>query len=188
MIAVRYADDLVVGFKLKAEARRFWDAMRKRFEQFLFELHGEKTRLLEFGHYAVEPRQRNGQGKPQTFNFLGSAVVAGPRQCRQVQPGFEVYIAEALGHVAVDAGHPGQQNILAHYALGDLQRTAELAVAQPGLQVREQCVSDLSHRGSVGWHRLGPQKAVSLRAGDSTAVGQVWHGLGVSKHHPISKV
>ncbi len=33
MFVVLYADDLVVGFELEAEARRFWDAMRTRFEQ-----------------------------------------------------------------------------------------------------------------------------------------------------------
>jgi len=77
MIVVRYADDLVVGFELEAEARRFWDAMRTRFEQFSLELHGKKTRLLEFGRYAIERRQRNGQGKPQTFNFLGFTFICG---------------------------------------------------------------------------------------------------------------
>jgi len=77
MVVVRYADDLVVGFEHEAEARRFWDAMRIRFEQFSLELHGDKTRLLEFGRYAIERRQRNGQGKPQTFNFLGFTFICG---------------------------------------------------------------------------------------------------------------
>jgi group II intron reverse transcriptase/maturase len=77
MIVVRYADDLVVGFELEPEARRFWDAMRTRFEQFSLELHVDKTRLLEFGRYAIERRQRNGQGKPQTFNFLGFTFICG---------------------------------------------------------------------------------------------------------------
>jgi RNA-directed DNA polymerase len=61
----------------QAEARRFWDAMRTRFEQFSLELHGEKTRLLEFGRYAIERRQHTGQGKPQTFNFLGFTFICG---------------------------------------------------------------------------------------------------------------
>ena len=77
MIIVRYADDIVAGFEHEADARRFWDAMRTRFEQFSLELHGEKTRLLEFGRYAIERRQRNGQGKPQTFNFLGFTFICG---------------------------------------------------------------------------------------------------------------
>ena len=29
---------------------------------------------------------------------------------------------------------------------------------------KAQCLSDLSHRDSVGWHQFGPQKAVSLRS------------------------
>jgi RNA-directed DNA polymerase len=45
MVVMRYADDSVVGFEHEAEARRFWEAMRTRFEQFALELHGEKTRL-----------------------------------------------------------------------------------------------------------------------------------------------
>ena len=32
MILMRYADDIVVGFEHEADARRFWDDMRKRFE------------------------------------------------------------------------------------------------------------------------------------------------------------
>ncbi len=76
MIVVGYADDLVMGFEHGADARRFWDAMRERFEQFALESHGEKTRLLEFGRYAIDRRQRTGQGKPQTFNFLAPMLGA----------------------------------------------------------------------------------------------------------------
>lgn len=35
------------------------------------ELHGEKTRLIEFGRYAETNRARRGLGKPETVNFLG---------------------------------------------------------------------------------------------------------------------
>jgi len=77
MILVRYADDLIAGFEHEAEARRFWEAMRQRFEKFGLELHGDKTRLLEFGRYAVERRQRRGQGKPETFQFLGFVCICG---------------------------------------------------------------------------------------------------------------
>src|SRR5262245_57013924 len=49
MIFVRYADDIVVGFEHEADARRFWDEMRERFEKFALSLHPEKTRLIEFG-------------------------------------------------------------------------------------------------------------------------------------------
>ena len=77
VIVVRYADDIVVGFEHEADARRFWDAMRTRFEQFGLELHGEKTRLLEFGRHAAGRRQRRGLGKPETFTFLGFIFICG---------------------------------------------------------------------------------------------------------------
>ncbi len=76
-IVVRYADDIVVGFEHEADARRFWDAMRTRFEQFGLELHGEKTRLLEFRRHAAGRRQRRGMGKPETFTFLGFIFICG---------------------------------------------------------------------------------------------------------------
>ena len=77
MIFVRYADDIVAGFEHVADARRLWDAMRTRFEQFGLELHGEKTRLLEFGRDAAERRTRRGLGKPETFTFLGFVFICG---------------------------------------------------------------------------------------------------------------
>lgn len=77
VIVVRYADDIVAGFEREADARRFWDAMRARFEQFGLELHGEKTRLLEFGRYAAARRRQRGLGKPETFTFLGFTFFCG---------------------------------------------------------------------------------------------------------------
>ncbi len=77
VIVVRFADDIVVGFEHETDARRFWDAMRVRFEQFGLELHGDKTRLLEFGRSAAGRRRRHGVGKPETFNFLGFTYICG---------------------------------------------------------------------------------------------------------------
>src|SRR4030081_277788 len=77
MILVRYADDIVVGFEHETDARRFWDDMRKRFEEFSLSLNPDKTRLLEFGRYAAERRARRGLGKPETFNFLGFTHICG---------------------------------------------------------------------------------------------------------------
>ena len=75
MILMRYADDIVVGFEHEADARRFWDDMRKRFEEFSLSLNPEKTRLIEFGRFAAERRARRGLGKPETFNFLGFTFI-----------------------------------------------------------------------------------------------------------------
>jgi RNA-directed DNA polymerase len=77
MIVVRYADDIVVGFEHKADARRFWEAMRGRLEEFSLSLHPEKTRLIEFGRFAATNRKRRGLGKPEIFNFLGFTFICG---------------------------------------------------------------------------------------------------------------
>jgi RNA-directed DNA polymerase len=71
VIVVRYADDLVVGFEHRTEAERFLEEFRERLAKFGLELHADKTRLIEFGRFAARTRQRRGQGKPETFTFLG---------------------------------------------------------------------------------------------------------------------
>ena len=71
VIVVRFADDIVVGFQSKAEADQFRAELTERMKKFNLELHPEKTRLLEFGPFAIQNRQRREGGKPETFNFLG---------------------------------------------------------------------------------------------------------------------
>src|SRR6266576_3519351 len=71
VIVVRFADDIVVGFQSKADAEQFRAELTERMRKFHLELHPEKTRLLEFGPFAINNRQRRGEGKPETFNFLG---------------------------------------------------------------------------------------------------------------------
>src|ERR1700732_3426703 len=46
MVIVRFADDFVVGFEYEADARRFWDALRARLEEFALSLHPDKSRLI----------------------------------------------------------------------------------------------------------------------------------------------
>jgi group II intron reverse transcriptase/maturase len=77
IVIVRYADDLVVGFEHRDDARRFLDAMRERFAAFALSLHPEKTRLIAFGRYAADRRARRGLGKPETFCFLGFTYICG---------------------------------------------------------------------------------------------------------------
>ncbi|MFZ1834554.1 MAG: group II intron reverse transcriptase/maturase, partial [Pseudomonadales bacterium] len=71
IIVVRFADDIVVGFQREVEAKRFQDALVERFRRFNLELHPEKTRLLEFGPFAARNRRHRGEGRPETFDFLG---------------------------------------------------------------------------------------------------------------------
>ncbi len=55
VIVVRYADDLVVGFQHRT------------------------ARLIEFGRFAARDRKERGEGKPETFTFLGFTHYCGQR-------------------------------------------------------------------------------------------------------------
>src|SRR5205809_531640 len=80
VIMVRFADDIVVGFQVKSDAERFWAELTERLRKFALELHPDKTRLLEFGPFAVASRKRRGEGKPETFNFLGFTHICGKKR------------------------------------------------------------------------------------------------------------
>jgi RNA-directed DNA polymerase len=77
VIVVRYADDTVLGFQSQTEADRFLEDFRERLGKFGLELHPEKTRRIEFGRYAEPNRKRRGEGKPETFDFLGFTHISG---------------------------------------------------------------------------------------------------------------
>ncbi len=79
VIVVRYADDLVLGFQYRAEAERFLREFRERLAKFGLELHADKTRLIEFGRFAARNRKQRGEGKPETFTFLGFTHYCGQR-------------------------------------------------------------------------------------------------------------
>ena len=71
VIIVRFADDFVAGFEHKSDAEQFLADLRERFTKFGLELHPDKTRLIEFGRNAARNRRVRGEGKPETFDFLG---------------------------------------------------------------------------------------------------------------------
>ncbi len=77
MIVVRYADDTVVGFERREEAEAFLAALQDRLQKFGLALHGDKTRLIEFGRFAADHRARRGESKPETFDFLGFTHICG---------------------------------------------------------------------------------------------------------------
>jgi len=71
VVVVRYADDFVIGFENHSEATACLEELHARFAKFGLKLHEGKTRLIEFGRYATERRERSGEGRPETFDFLG---------------------------------------------------------------------------------------------------------------------
>jgi RNA-directed DNA polymerase len=71
IIIVRYCDDFVMGFQYEADARRMQAELKERLAKFKLALHEKKTRLIEFGKLASELRTQHGDGRCETFNFLG---------------------------------------------------------------------------------------------------------------------
>ena len=74
---IRYCDDFVCCFQNKWEAEDFYVKLQERFEKFGLELAMDKTKILEFGRFARENRRRRGEGKPETFDFLGFTFYCG---------------------------------------------------------------------------------------------------------------
>jgi RNA-directed DNA polymerase len=97
VIVVRYADDLVVGFQHRTEAERFLNDFRDRLAKFGLELHPEKTRLIEFGRYAARDRERRGEGKPETFTFLGFTHYCGQRHKTGTYTVWRITAKERMG-------------------------------------------------------------------------------------------
>ena len=65
------ATHLVVGCQRKADAEQFLHDLKERMSQFALELHPDKTRLIEFGRFAMADRRARGERRPETFDFLG---------------------------------------------------------------------------------------------------------------------
>lgn len=68
---IRYCDDFVLGFQYRSDAQQLYGELAQRLAKFSLELHSGKTRLIEFGRFAAASRKKRGQGKPETFDFLG---------------------------------------------------------------------------------------------------------------------
>ena len=74
---IRYCDDFVCCFQNKDEAEKFYNDLIERFAKFGLEIAPDKTKILEFGRFAKQNRKRRGEGKPETFDFLGFTFYCG---------------------------------------------------------------------------------------------------------------
>ena len=68
---IRYCDDFICCFQYKEDADNFYEKLIKRLKDFGLEMAEDKTKIIEFGRYAEENRAKRGEGKPETFDFLG---------------------------------------------------------------------------------------------------------------------
>jgi len=76
---IRYADDFVVCFQYKPDAERFREELGKRLGKFGLEVEPTKTKVMEFGRFAVQHAKRNGT-KAETFDFLGLTHYCGTKR------------------------------------------------------------------------------------------------------------
>jgi RNA-directed DNA polymerase len=118
MIIVRYADDAVLGFQYREDADLFLAQLRERLLKFGLKLHPDKTRLIEFGRYAAERRKKRGEGKPETFTFLGFTHICG----RSRQTGYFTVQRKTMGkRMAAKLTEIGQQlRQRLHESIGDV--------------------------------------------------------------------
>jgi len=76
---IRYADDFVVCFQYKPDAQRFREELVKRLGMFGLEVEPTKTKVMEFGRFAVQTARKRG-GRAETFDFLGLTHYCGTRK------------------------------------------------------------------------------------------------------------
>ena len=73
---IRYADDFVACFQNKWEAEMFRQSLGKRFAKFGLSLAEEKTKILEFGRFAAEDRQKEAKENRRHSTFWDSRFTA----------------------------------------------------------------------------------------------------------------
>jgi RNA-directed DNA polymerase len=82
VIIGRYGDDGIVGFQYQDDAEQLLSDLRDRCHRLHLARPPDQTRLSAFGRWASARRQRRGQGKPETCDFLGVT-----HRCRQTRTG-----------------------------------------------------------------------------------------------------
>lgn len=140
-IMVRYADDIVIGFEHQAEAEWFLTEMRERMAAFGLTLHPQKTRLIEFGRHAVRNRESRGEGRPETFNFLGFTHISGQSR----RGGFQLKRKSRSDRMRAKLREIGES----------LRRRMHQTIDQQGAWLR------LVLRGFYGYHAV-PTNSVAL--------------------------
>jgi len=152
VIVVRFADDFVVGFEHRGDGERFLSELVERLKRFGLELHARKTRLIEFGRYAEENRRKRGEGKPETFNFLGFS-----HSCAKTRKGKFVVLRQTMRK-------RWQAKLKAVKA--ELRRRLHTGVPEMGQYVRSVMI------GHMHYYAV-PMNAVSV-SDFRMAVGRIW--------------
>jgi len=153
VVVVRFADDFVVGFQHQEEAERFLAELPERFARFGLALHPDKTRLIEFGRYADRNRRDRGDGKPDTFNFLGFT-----HSCSKTRKGGFTVLRQTMRR---------RWQAKLSEVRTELRRRLHASIPEQGAYLRSVLVGHVRYYGV-------PRNGPSLMAFRS-ALGRLWH-------------
>jgi group II intron reverse transcriptase/maturase len=197
VIIVRFADDFIVGFQHQDDAERFLGQLRGRLAGFALELHPDKTRLIEFGPHAARNRKARGEGKPETFTFLGFRHIArlsrGGRFWVQRVTDKKKMTAKLkqVGSELMRRRHlpvPEQGRWLASVIAGHQAYYAVPGNAKAVRQFREQAIRHWRHalrrrsqRNRVTWERM---KRTATRYLPKTKIMHPWPDTRFAATHP----
>ena len=167
------ATHLVVGFEHRSEAERFKEELTGRLGKFNLELQSEKTRLIEFGRYATPNRERSGEGKPETFNFLGFTHICGKnrkgnfcvlrqtmkKRMRAKLKALKIEMKRRLHNPIPEQGKWLRSVLLGHYRYYGVPRNgpAMEAFRKEIVRLWKQALGRRSQRGRVTWEQLDRQ-------------------------------
>ena len=138
--------------------------------KFGLELHPDKTCLIEFGRFAAGNRKERGQGKPETFNFLGFTHICG----RSRKGGFRVErrtiakrLRSKLGEIKAELKHRFHDPIpelgawlrsvlVGHYRYYGvpLNYDALRRFRKQVVRLWKRALSRRSQKGQVNWSRM----------------------------------
>jgi group II intron reverse transcriptase/maturase len=178
VVIVRFADDFLVGFQRKADAERFQEELRERLAKFELELHPDKTRLVEFGRFATENRRRRGQGKPETFDFLGFTHYCGrsrkgcfrvKRKTKRKKMGAKLReiheeLKRRMHHRIEEVGKWLKTVLRGHYQYYGVPGNIKALRSFHWSVVRrwKQVLGRRSQRGKVNWKKMGLYESLWL--------------------------
>jgi group II intron reverse transcriptase/maturase len=170
VIFIRYADDYVAGFQHEDDAKAFLADLGERLAHFGLSLHPDKTRLVEFGRYAAERRFKRGQGKPETFTFLGFTHICGrskvgrfalKRQTRrdrmrQTLQAVKEQMHKRMHHSIPEQGRWLGQVVRGYFAYHAVPTNTRAigAFRQDVVRIWRQTLKRQSHKGDITWKRM----------------------------------
>jgi hypothetical protein len=76
-----------IGFQHQHEAEKFRKELGEQPGQYGLELNEDKTRLIRFGRFARQNRDERGEGKPESFTFVGFQHICAENSLGRLESG-----------------------------------------------------------------------------------------------------